>query len=264
MIVKLSKVRKGKLEKYLIASDWHSFSLHNQTYSIMLKYAKEHKITNLIILGDFIDAPYFMEKSSEFKKWIKRENNIEDFFLPNFEEECEWANSILDELQKQFKNIILMGGNHCCLRVRNFREKYCPSAYSHNFSLSYQLKLESRKIQFIPYGDWLDVGEVSLCHGHFHGSSCHKKHYDASGGRTTIFGHIHHHESKAFLSRGVPKKSYSLPAMCNLNPDYIRGSPTNWTNGFASMVITDKSHFINVYEIMDNSLALPNGKVLFP
>jgi predicted phosphodiesterase len=252
------------IDTYFVASDWHSYHLNPACLSILSQHALLHKPEQrrLIINGDFLDFVFFMKKHEDYKKFIARPDGIETHFLPLYEEEVNWGNRCLDYLQKIFSEIVFVSGNHDKPRIDNFLGD-CPHAYKHNFDLKRDLKLATRKIVFIEYNDWLDIGDLSITHGMFHGPSALKKHFMASGARNVIFGHIHHDNCESFMTRGKTKQVSSLPAMCDLNPDYIKNAETNWTNGYKVVNMKANSHFNHyTFTIWDDELVLPSGKIL--
>ena len=247
-----------------IAGDWHTESLNSATYSILKQHAlllpKKHR--NLIINGDFLDAPHIMPRNPMYKKWIKRSDGLDEYFLPETEREFEWGNRILDDLQSVFNEIIFIYGNHDW-RYDDFASKISP-AYSHNFDLKSNLKLDKRKIDYVGYNEWLDWGEdLSITHGMYHGTTCYKKHYEACRGNNVIFSHVHYYGCKAFHVRGETVQAWSLPAMCDLNPEYIKGRETNWSNGYGLIQMRPDSSFnFNVFQIWKNELVLPDRTIL--
>lgn len=252
-----------------IAGDWHSFNLHLPSFNILLKHAKSlspkhQKNMMLVINGDFIDTPYLMPKSPGFQQWKDRKDGIETYFLPEFENEIRWANDTLDALQTVFKRIVFISGNHDNPRVDLFRENYCPAAYKEHFVLENQLNFEKRKIQYIPYGDWLDLGpHLSITHGNFHGPSALRKHFMACGFKNVVFSHVHQAECASFTSRGDTRCAWSLPAMCDLNPHYIKNNDTSWVNGYATVHMKPSGKFnLHTHLIFDDELLLPNGEVI--
>lgn len=262
-ITRLKNPAPGKIKIFIVASDWHDDHLHEPTFKILIKFAKllPKNQRNLIINGDFIDYEEFMPNNPNFRKWIKRTDGIEEFFLPAAERGYTWGNKYLDHLQEAFDEIIFIEGNHDW-RIENFR-KICNPAYAHNFDLPLHLKLKSRGIMHIPYNHWLDIGNISITHGMYHGSTCLKKHSESAKGRSVIFGHIHHDESKCFTSRGDTIKAWSLPAMCSLNPDYLRNRENNWTNGFGILRIKSNGNYnFHTHTIWDDELILESGKIL--
>lgn len=247
-----------------IAGDWHTGALNKATYNILKQHALSlpPNMRNLIINGDFLDASHLMKNQPDFKKWIKRGDGMDEYFLPMCEAEIEWGNEILDDLQKVFKEIIFIYGNH------DWRYEWfgsiCAPAYKHNFDLNLKLHLDKRGIDYVKYNDWLDWGSnLAITHGMAHGATCHKKHYELSGAKNVVFSHIHRYECKAFAVRGHTRNSVSLPAMCDLNPEYIRNTENNWSNGYGQILMRPDSQFnMYIHQVWDDELVLPDGLVL--
>ena len=245
---------------FIIAGDWHSKYMDMTTYRYMCKVAKMYGITNLIINGDFLDVEYLYKKEPAYKKWIKRGDGLEEFFVPETEKEITWGNMILDELQTHFTKIYYLMGNHE-FRFWDFQE-ICPVAYQHNFNLPLQLELDKRNIIWLPYNEWLDVGAVAITHGMYHGATAPKKHFEAAGGNV-IFSHVHYEEIKAFVRRGQSVHAHSTPAMCNLNPAYMKNRDNNWSNGFGVLHVRGNGMFnFYTYSVWGSKLMLPDGTLL--
>lgn len=248
------------MHHYVIAGDWHARFLCQNTFEKLLKFSETLPRENraLIINGDLLEADFLMPRNPEYKHHLKR-RNYEEFFAPRAEDELEIVNKILDKCQEYFDHIFYIAGNHDTPRYDNFMD-LVPHAFKHNFDVRNRLRLKERGINFYDYNCWLDIGEVSITHGMYHGTSCLKKHFEACEFRNVIFSHVHHAESKAFASRGKSKKAWSLPAMCNLNPEYMKNRDNNWTNGFGSLHVYDDGSFnFYVHEVINNNLTLPNG-----
>lgn len=265
--MKISRIEapaKGEINTYFIAGDWHSEAMSQSSFKIMLSMARKipKKRRKLIINGDFLDAAHLMARNPQFKKWKGREDGMEEFFIPLSEEELSWGNHILDLLAKEFPEIIYIEGNHDW-RYRDFMSK-CPADFAHNFDYRNKLKLTTRGISVVDYNDWLDIGDkLSITHGMYHGTTCHKKHYEAAGSKNVIFSHVHYYGCKAFHVRGDTIQSWSLPAFCDLNPEYIKNRETNWSNGFGVINIKHDSTFnFNVFQVWNDELVLPDGKII--
>ena len=148
-------------------------------------------------------------------------------------------------------------------RADNFASKYCPAPYRHHFNLKARLNLEKRNIDHVDYNDWLDVGNVSITHGMYHGTSASKKHYIASGAKSVIYSHVHQYEVRPYVARGKTRHTWSLPAMCNLNPHYLKNSENNWSNGYGVLNVRPSGDFnFNVFTVWDDALVLPNGRYI--
>lgn len=259
-ITRIKTPKRGELHTYFVVSDWHARFLHYPSYNILKKHAKmvPKEQRRLIILGDFFECTHLMKKPHEMKKMAKCVSTIEDYLIPESENEFEWGNGILDEQQKIFTHIYYVGGNHG-IRYLNFM-KYCSAAYAHNFDYRKQLHLKERGIPHVAYNDYLDIGNMALTHGMWHGASHNKKHMEGVQ-KSVMYGHVHHANSTSFFTRGMLKKVWSLPCMCDLNPDYIKNKDNNWSNGYATLNMKHNGNFnVHIHEIFDEELILPTGK----
>lgn len=258
--------KRGKTDIYFIASDWHDQHMDNASFNILIQLASmlPKNKRKLIINGDFVDLPELMERSPDFRMWIKRVDCVEEYFLPAAQFAYEWGNTILDKLQETFSEIVFIEGNHDW-RIKNFRDKYCERfwpQYSHNFSIQKHWNLEKRKIKFVPYNDWLDLGSLAITHGCYHGPSALKKHYEAAG-KSVIFGHVHQAESKSFTKRGHTESAWSLPCMSTLAPEYMKNRPNSWSKGFGEIRIKANGHFnFYTHQVWDGELVSETGKII--
>ena len=210
-----------------------------------------------------MDMPFLMPKNEEYQTWINRKDGVEEFFYPEYMKEIKWMNDFLDACQVVFKSIYILGGNHDQARIDKFKSETLPG-YQHLFDWKRDLFLSTRNIDSCNYNDWLDLGdELTITHGMAHGSTCLKKHYELSGGKSVIFGHVHTADVKSFAARGKCKKVWSLPCMSTLAPGYIKNAEVPWSNGFMIVNLRPNSMFnAHVMEVWDDKLVLPSGKVV--
>lgn len=261
-IFNISLPTHPEVHSYFIIADLHSLFLHWPTFNIMRKHAKAMPEAACIINGDLFDLPFFMKKNKDFQKHIKYADGMEGFFIPEFGAEIDIVNHILDLLQSVFKRVIYIGGNHDDLRINEFKE-VCPSEYRYHFDLKERLRLKKRNIPFVPYGDYLDIGDHTIKHGSYHASTAWKKHYEEADARNVVVGHIHRSGLHSFHSRGNTKLSWSLPAMCNLDMKYMRKKETNWSNGYGILnVRPDGKCHMNIFHVIEKTLVLPCGLTL--
>jgi len=252
--------KKG-VDKYMIMGDLHTDQLNLKCFKLAIKTAKIHNVTNLIVNGDLLDAVFLMAKNDLYKRWIKRIDGIEDFFIPTAEAEFAWGNWFFDTMQKQFKNIIYVEGNHDW-RYFNFQQQI-NHCFRHNFDVKTQLKLKERGIKYIHYNDWINLGpQLAITHGMYHGTSACKNHMLAAG-TSVIFSHIHQEQVMSFVRRGNTISARSLPSMADLNPDYIKNRENNWSLGFGEIyLLPDGNWNFYCYTMWDNKIVLPGGKIL--
>lgn len=259
--IKVAAPSKG-FDFYSVISDIHDIHAHWPTIDIMCKAAERFPKSkrNLILNGDILDLPEIMSKNLSKLSHKTISGNMESVYLPAIEMAWEWGNYFLDKMQKTYNNIIWIDGNHDW-RAYDFMVKYSPKAYKQSFDLRHNLKLDSRGIKHIRYNHWLDIGKCSFTHGMYHGTTALKKHLDASG-QSVVFGHIHQVSSTSKITRGDTQIAWSLPCASTLNPDYIKDSENNWSNGFGELFVRPKGYF-NFYicSVWNDELVHPNGRV---
>jgi len=265
--VKINKVslpNKGVVDSWFITSDWHSFYFHQPCLNLLLKTSARvpKKNRKLVINGDFLDFKWLYKQDGGYKNWKSHKDGMDQFFVPKLIEESIWGNDMLDTLEKHFSEIIFLEGNHSA-RLGYFQNKICPKAYRDMFDLSAALKLEERGITHIQYNHWLDIGKASITHGMYHGPSALNKHYQASNGRSVIFGHLHHVASKSFFSRGESSTVWITPCLSTLSPDYLKDIENNWSLGFGELnVISTGEFWYNIHSIKNDMIILPGGKII--
>ena len=251
---------KRETHTWFIGGDWHDIHCDLAAVDILLQRAKAlpKKERRLIINGDFLDFPETREVN--VKKDRNLERNIETIYLPEANEAFRWGNSMLDLLQNTFETIVFIEGNHDW-RAQMFQDNYAPEIYKPFFDLKKQLRLSKRGIKFVKYNDWCDLGKLAITHGMYHGTTAVKKHVEAAG-TSTLFSHVHQVEMKSFTRRGDTLIAASLPAMCTLNPEYMRNRANNWTTGFGEISVKHNGNFnLVIHTIWDGELA-SLGKIL--
>lgn len=263
-VTKLALPKRHRVDTYLVGGDFHSFFVHHASLNILLNYARTlpKNNRNLVINGDLADFPYFMmSKNPLAKKWIKRSDGVDEFFLPNYSEEIEYINKfILDPICKVFTNVYFLHGNHDNPRIITFKN-LCPRGYQHLFNFERDLKFTERGIRCVgQYNDWLDIGKVSITHGMYHGASALKKHVDTAR-KSAIFNHVHVDECKAFDTRDAVLKAWSNPAMCNLNPHYVKNADLKWTNGFGELNVFHDGLFNYKIHTVYKNRSYINGEI---
>lgn len=261
----LPKPKKGEVHSYFLFSDVHDFKMDRPTFDIAIKMAKmvPKSQRRLIIMGDLLDYPEFMKKRNPlYRKHLKSATGIEDYFIPAMDKAVSWGNDFMDEVSKVFPHITYICGNHDW-RPIDFMETDCPVEYRPYFDLRERLALRPRGIEFIPYNDFLKIGNVMLTHGMYHGTTAVKKHVE-SAGMSCIFGHVHQHELRPFDRVGDTVIGCSLPCMSNLNPHYIRNRVNKWTLGFGMLHIDYNSFHLDVKTVWNGKLINDNGMVIYP
>jgi predicted phosphodiesterase len=264
-IFKLDLPVKGIRTK-IIFSDVHSLYSHRPALKIVKKVIQQFpkKQTDLIINGDLADVDYFMARNEQYQTWIARKDGVEEFFEPKFKEEMEWMNDFFDEFRPLVSEVDYLEGNH---EFRWTNALHSLPRHSHHlFNYKKEMSIDKRKIRMYDHNSWLDYGpHLTFTHGHSCSTTALKKHYELSGGRSVVYGHVHDYGVKSFSVRGDTHQVVSLPCLSTKNPSYLKGAENNWSWGFMVMHMKPNGLFTwYVYQIWDDTLIMPNGKIIRP
>lgn len=224
----------------VIISDMHLDSEEAQHYSYKLakKFIQSIQPEELIIAGDFLDFAYLSKYVEGYEKLKENKRLIKDFSL--FTKE-------LDFFQTYCKKVILIEGNHE-QRITRFEEQM-PSVADGLISLEYNLHLKDRKIDFYsidkPYFIFPDLVAI---HGTRYGMN-YTKDVLNDNMISTIQGHSHRTQSfhRSFPLIGKTIHSFGLGCLCNINPGYLHGKQSGWSNSFG--VIEGNEKLWNFYNI---------------
>mgnify|MGYP001594106101 CR=1 FL=1 len=97
------------------------------------------------------------------------------------------------------------------------------------------LQLSKRRIQVIPFGKTYRIGELYFKHGHEFGTENPAKQAVIRSHHSIVIGHHHTFKVWADYSDVVDTERHVgmlVPCYCNRAPDYGRGRPNAWLNGF--------------------------------
>lgn len=254
---------KGKIDHYFVASDIHSEFMHKASWKILKQHAleiKPKKRRKLIINGDFLEAVHMMMKPNEMKSASKKIPKIEELIYLT-DKEIDFGNQFLDEAEKIFGEIVFVCGNHD-YRYLLWNEDFCPVEYSHHFDFVSRLKFKKRKIKFVKYPDYLDIGKLTVTHGFKHGRNHNKQHLDVIG-RSCLYGHVHHYNVTSYDCRGELRRASSLPTMATLCPKFqLKRGENNWTNGYGQIAVrSDGKYNLYIHELFGDMLVLPCGRI---
>jgi predicted phosphodiesterase len=202
----------------------------------VLDYIKDTKPDIVILGGDIIDA------SGTFgvDAWTMEKVEKDGFDL--YKRDVKLMKDLIADINDRVPKaeFIFLEGNHEERYQRMFR-KY-PTALEGKFKFQRDAVPESVKSHFkwIPYGDYQSfwkLGDLLFTHGTLFPDSHAKKMSHAYIPNKVVYGHIH--DLQAYTTHsGDPHKPgrYALTAgcLCSRLPDYKKGTPNKWVNGFVT------------------------------
>ncbi len=228
------------MKRGLIIADTHLSAndpVHH-SYQLVKNFAKDFKPDFVVDLGDTLHLDYFASFNADDIKLLA-ENS--------WEEDVDLINKELDFWQDNCQTFHWVQGNH-----DERTERVAKKAPFFADSLDYykRFHLKARGIKFYRLVDRpLKIGKLCFIHGWYWNKYCTSKTLDEYAGNI-IFGHIHRMQtySRVLMAKNEEIQAWSLSCLSDKEPDYRKGQPTGWTNGFAVVYMRDNGTF-NLYPI---------------
>lgn len=199
----------------------------------VLDYIKDLQPDQIILGGDIIDA----DGTFGIDGWTA--DKVQSDGIPAFERDVKLLRGLYADLQKASpkSKLVFLEGNHE-ERYRRPLSRY-PELLKGKFDL---VKESGFKGLWIPYGDYdsfYKVGDMLFTHGTIYPDAHAKKMAMAYLPHKVIYGHIH--DFQAYTTHnGDPRRPgrYAVTGgcLCGRLPDYKKGQPNKWLNGFVSWV----------------------------
>jgi len=210
-------------------------------YVAAKKFVSNHlgkKKWDLIVIGgDFMN----MDSLSHWDRDKRRKMENKRFF-----QETMRARKELDDLRYHTKDMVYLEGNH-----ENWVEQYIDRnpEMEGMIELPKQLELEAKKVDWIPMNELYKVGHLYFTHGMWTNKYFAAKHIQELGCNIVIG---HKHQEQTFSSSAKmqkPIKAWGIGCLCDSAPHYMKGKPTNWSDGFAVFYWDDKTGDFNMYPV---------------
>ena len=199
----------------------------------VIKYIKDLKPDLIILGGDIIDAKgmHGVEsfKVTDFKKeWYRRDVKLLKDFLIKLHKAVPKA------------SYIYLEGNHEERYTRLMR-KY-GDTFAGDFNFMRDAIPRGLKIKWIPYGTYdsfYKLGDTIFLHGNLYPDLHAKKYALDYSPFKCVYGHLHHYQSyttRSSLAAREPHYAVTAGCLCSTAPEWKKGAPNQWINGFTSFV----------------------------
>lgn len=219
------------IKKGVFLSDIHL--PFNVNLSGILKFLKDYKPDEIILGGDIIDA----DGTFGIDGWTA--DKVQSDGLPAFQRDVMLLRRLLEALRKASpkSTFIFLEGNHE-ERYRRPLSRY-PELLKGKFDLVKEIGFNGKWIPYGDYNSFYKVGDCLFTHGTIFPDAHSKKMAMAYLPNKVVYGHIHDYQAYT-THNGDPRKPgrFALTAgcLCGRLPDYKKGQPNKWVNGFVSWV----------------------------
>lgn len=237
---------------YVVAGDIHYPKVHKPSFNAMLDFIKKNKIAGFVFGGDQLDNAEISHFNK--KKIIFREPGLYAKNTKGFERDI--LNPIEAVLPKDAVKVWI-GGNHDG-----------PGGWEHQLveenpelqgtvERDQLYKLTERGWKVVPTGKGFEIGKVLVIHGETLMGGQHAKKVVDNYAQSVVYFHFHTVQSFTKVLPQTHKDKWigqSMPALCTMNPVYLRNAPHAWVTGFGIIEVDDQGHF-NAYPVI-----VTNGK----
>lgn len=199
----------------------------------IFNYLKDYKPDLVVLGGDIIDA--------------KGLHGVESFKVTDFDQ--AWYSrdvKLLRELLHKIysivpkASIVYLEGNHEERYARLMR-KY-PKTFGSSFNLVRDCVPKGTKFKWIPYGKYnsfFRLGDTIFLHGTIYPDNHAKRYALDHTPLKCIYGHLHHgqmYTTRKSLATMSPRYAITPGCLSHTTPEWKKGAPNQWVNGFVSFV----------------------------
>lgn len=249
------RLRKETYELYKVTvlPDLHIPYHDKKTWQNVLKYLRDFKPNEIVLLGDFLD---FSQISSHNRE------NLKALTETSLDDDYRVGNQCLDELQAVQKKITFISGNHDYL-VNRFIDAFPQLKGSIEVPL--RLNLKERGVKYVPFwesGAVHKIGKATFIHGYYTNDGHAKKHLSAWE-ENVFYGHLHDTQSYSKTNNGSNKTkiAQSLGCLCDYRQYWMKGRPSRWQQAFGEFHFREDG-FFNYYvvNVFNHGFVAPSGK----
>lgn len=205
---------------------------YNINLSGIFAYIKDFKPDQIILGGDITDGP-----PHGFEGWTFEQ--VEKYGYLAYDRDVANVKQLISDIKKVSpkSKIIYLEGNHE-ERYQRMVRRY-PQTLTSRFVFGKEFGSD---VKFIPYGDYdsfYRVGDCLFTHGTIFPDSHAKKMALAYLPSKVVYGHIHDFQSYTTHNgdpRHAGRYAVTCGCLCSRLPDYKKGHPNKWVNGFVDWV----------------------------
>lgn len=209
----------------------------------------------MILGGDIVDAMGMHGVENR---------RAEDFDKSWYVRDVGLLNTFLKEIRKNAPKaeIIYLEGNHE-ERYRRVMNKF-PQLFKDSFHLLKDSLPKGEEVKWIPYGTYesfYQLGDTIFTHGTIFPDNHSKQYASNHAPFKVIYGHLHDFQAWTIRTAfGGGKFALTAGCLTHNKPDYKKGSPNKWINGFVDFVFDGKV-CTPAPHVIENGRFMVGGKV---
>lgn len=223
----------------------------------IFEYMKDLQPDYVILGGDIIDATGLHQSESMRADqinmdWYKRDTSILKTVFSSVKKTCPKA------------EIVFLEGNHEERWTRVVR-RY-PKVFKEIVNLKRDSIPKGLNVKWIPYGNYksfFKLGDTIFVHGTIYPDAHAKKYALDHTPHKCIYGHLHHFQAyttRKPLTTMSPRYAVTAGGLSKTTPEWKKGAPNQWVNGFISFIL-EKGHVIPSVHLIERGMFSVGKKV---
>jgi hypothetical protein len=240
----MAKTQPKTSKLYVAAYDIHWPYSHHPTLDAMMDFIKKNRVDGFVFGGDVFDNDH-VSHHNRGKIAIEASGSISADTI-SFDEGLLRP---LEAVLPKHCHKVWIEGNHD-FWLNEYLEQHPQMTGS--IERKKTLDLKARGWKHYECGEIVRVGKLNFIHGETLNGQYHAKTAVDRYCSNVVYGHFHTIQSAIkVLPHDANQRwaAWSMPAMCQLNPTYLRNKPTCWVNGFGIIEFFEGGHF-NVSQIV--------------
>jgi hypothetical protein len=238
-----TKKRPTAPRLYVAIFDAHCPKIHIPTRDACLDFMSRNKIDGIVLGGDQNDNEE-ISHHNKGKTSIEAGGSVTENYILCDQQLLTPLERVSPRADKTW-----MDGNHCDWAYQYLEEH--PQMRG-AIEPDKALRLKERGWRYLRCGSIFRVGKLNFIHGETLNGKYHAQTAVDRYCSNVVYGHFHTIQSAIkVLPHDANQRwaAWSMPAMCQLNPTYLRNKPTCWVNGFGIIEFFEGGHF-NVSQIV--------------
>lgn len=247
-------------DRVVVFPDVHYPNHDEKAFKCALNVIKEIKPTGFVLIGDFVDGT-----SVSHWQWSKKKRPPLEYQLPSIIEEIKRGNEGLDRIDQVLKEVKckkkqFAQGNHE-LWFDHFVEE---NPYLEHLGSRKAFGFDKRGYEWYPYGKIFKVfgSKLHAYHGGHYMGIAHARTHALQMGCNIIYGHTHDCQKSVITHISGPHMAYSMGCLADMDKDYLKGRPTNWTHNVGVVDILSNGNFNLIALDIQNGITTYAGKVI--
>jgi hypothetical protein len=245
--------KKKEYKVYIAVSDIHNPYENKGAMNCVFQLMQDISFDGIINMGDFMDFSCISHHNKGKQKTLEGLRLKKDYIAGNVM--LDKFDSLLPKNAEKY----YLRGNH---------ESWLDMLLEENpvldglFDLDSALKLTERGYKIYPYNEIVKLGKLCITHGIYTGSNVARQHATKFLSNALV-GHVHSPEMALIHSpsKEISTVGYVNGCLCSMSPDYLKGKPNSWANGFAILYLFPDDCFdVHLIRIVKNRF-IYNGKV---